>query len=93
MFDLARLSEFAGGVLGQSASDIDAPAIIQQLAEYGIDPAQSGGLGGEQLMNMLSANDIDLTQLDAGQLIMIAENFDVTDQLPELLGQLTDRAA
>ena len=93
MFDLARLAEFAGGVLGQSATNIDPGGILQQLSEQGIDPSQFQDLGADHILGMLSENGIDVSQLDAGQLGAIAEDLGVGDRLPELLSQFTDRAA
>lgn len=93
MFDLARLADMAAGVLGQSATEIDTSAIMEQLAENGIDPSQLQDLGSEQLLSMLSENGIDLSELNPDQLNTLADNFGVTEQLPEWLSQFTDRAA
>ena len=93
MFDLARLTEFAGGVLGQSASNIDASVFLQHLSEEGADPPQFQNLGADEVLALLSENGIDASQVDADQLGTIAEDFGVADHLPEMLGQFTDRAA
>ncbi len=93
MFDLARLAEFAGGFLGQNASEIDAGGILQQLAEQGVDPSQLQDLGADELLNVLSENGIDPSELSVDQLSTLAENFGVAEHVPEWLSHFTDRAA
>ncbi|MEM9358090.1 MAG: hypothetical protein AAGB04_17950 [Pseudomonadota bacterium] len=93
MFDLTRLAEFAGGFLGQNSSEIDAASILQQLAEQGVEPSQLQDLGADELLNVLSENGVDPSQLGPDQLSTLAENFGVTDHVPEWLSHFTDRAA
>ena len=93
MFDLARLTEVVGGVLGQSAANFNAGDIVQQVSELGLDPAILQQLDPEQLVTMFAENGIDLTNLDPAELSAIAEQTGIGEGLPEIISQFTDRAA
>lgn len=92
MFDLGRLGELAADFLGQNAADVDVGGVLQQLSEQGIDPSQFQELGADELLKMLSENGIDPSELGADQLGALAENFGVTEQLPDWISQSTDRS-
>ena len=88
MFDIARLTEMVGGVLGQGAVDAGSEGLMQRLSEYGIAPAQLDGLGPAELLNQLSEHGIDLSQLNVTDIEQLAEQSGIDLPIGELLSQL-----
>ena len=68
MFDFARVSEFSGGSLGQTATRAGRPDAVQHFAEQDIDYGLLRDLGAEDIFHLLLENGIEPSQLDAGQL-------------------------
>ena len=93
MYDLARVSEFTGGALGQSASNIFASGAVPQITELGTDAAQLRDTESVRIMCSLSEIRTDVSRLHAAQLSTIAADTGDADQLPELLGRSTGRAS
>ena len=93
MFDLTRITELAGGWLGQSASEIDVGSIVERIGGEGFDPSMLQNMDADQIMGFLGENGIDPSQLDPAQLGQLVEQLGVSEIAPELLSKFTDRAS
>lgn len=91
MFDVARLTDMVGGVLGQGATDAGAEILMQKLKDVGIDASQLDGLAPTELLAQLGEQGIDLSQMDAGEISQLAEQLGVDLPIDELLAQLTNQ--
>jgi len=92
MFDLTRLTELAGGWIGQNASEIDVGSFVERIGGEGFDPSILQNMDADQITTFLSENGIDPSQLDATQLGEVAERLGLSEIAPELLGKFTDPA-
>lgn len=92
MFDLARLTEAVGGLLGQAATALNAEALLQQVGEQGLDLQALQNLDAESFLSVLGENGIDLSQIDAGQIAELAQQLGLEAPASELLQQFLDRA-
>jgi hypothetical protein len=91
MFDIARLTDMVGGVLGQGATDAGAEMLMQQLNGVGIDAAQLDGLAPAELLSQLSEQGIDLSQMDAAEISKLTEQLGIDLPIEELFSQLTNQ--
>ena len=91
MFDIARLTEMVGGVLGQGATDAGAEMLMQKLSYVGIDAAQLDGLAPAELLSQLSEQGIDLSQMDAAEVSQLVEQLGIDLPIDELFSQLTNQ--
>lgn len=87
MFDLARLTEAVGGLLGQAASPLTAEALLQQLNEQGLDINALQNLDLESFASVLGDHGVDLSQLDTEQIAGLVEQLGVNSPASELLGE------
>ena len=75
MFDLARLTEAIGGVLGQSAAGIEPSSVLEQLGAVGLDVSELQQLDPEHLITTLSESGIDMGGVDPAELTALAEQW------------------
>ncbi|MEQ8823076.1 MAG: hypothetical protein RIC14_01740 [Filomicrobium sp.] len=85
MFDLTRLTDMVGDLIGQSDTGNGFDSILQQLSEHGIDASQLDNLDVQQFTELLSQNGIDLSELDVGQISQLAEQVGLELPAGELL--------
>lgn len=90
MYDLTRLTEAIGGILGQSAANIEPSTVFEQLSSAGLDLGDLQNLDPEHLITTLSEQGIDVAGLDLAELTALAEQGGFTDLLPEILNQTSD---
>ncbi len=94
MFDITRIADAVGGLVGQSAETPGGDGLLQQLSETGLDPSQLEGLGVQELMDVLEQNGIDASSFDISQISELAgqwsENID-GQSISDLLSNLTKR--
>ena len=85
MFDLARIAEQIGGLIGQSASEALSQDLFTQLTEHGFDPSQladMAGLDPTEILARLSESGIDVSQFAPDQLAELASQLNL-DQIPK----------
>jgi hypothetical protein len=75
MFDIARITDTIGGLLGQSGQSLLNGDLVQQLGALGVDHNLLDGISSEELTSLLAERGIDIAGLDA-------------QQISELLGSL-----
>lgn len=85
MFDLSRVTETIGGLLGQGAEGLGQDALLEKLSDLGIDPAQLEGLDMQGISQLLEENGIDLGQFDPQQLTELTSQFGEGNGLASLL--------
>ena len=90
MFDLTRLTEAIGGILGQSAANIEPSNVFEQLSSAGLDLGDLQNLDPEYLITTLSEQGIDVAGLDLAELTALAEQGGLTDLLPEILSRTSE---
>jgi len=73
MFDLSRVMDLVGDLVGQQAENGGFGAMSQKLEELGIDTSQLDGLAGHELFALLNEQGLDIAQLDTDQLVTLAE--------------------
>jgi hypothetical protein len=93
MMDFARLAGMVTDLLGSAAERPELAALTDQLGALGIDPTALEGLDGEQLLSALEAQGFDLTNVDTGELLALAEQDGLEGILPGLMEHITNRAA
>ncbi|MEO1694691.1 MAG: hypothetical protein AAFR55_05590 [Pseudomonadota bacterium] len=72
MFDLSRLTDVVGDLLGQSGNGLDAGSVIEQLRSMSFDPAQLQELLGNQLdLEALGLQDINFADLSVDQIFAV----------------------
>ena len=94
MFDLSRVSDVVGGLLGQSSSELDGAGLLQTLSDNGVDLAQLEGLAGPEMLEFLEQSGIDVAGLDPAQLTDLAGQFSEgvdLQSIADLLGAGSDQ--
>lgn len=89
MFDLARLTEGIGGVLGQSAANIEASNRLEHLNAADLNVGELQQLDPDHLITTLCERGIDIAGLDLAELTALAEQSGFAE-LPDWLSQLPD---
>lgn len=89
MFDFGRITELAGGFLGQQVTE-PASNVLEQLLGNNVDLSQLQDLSSDQMLGFLSEHGIDPSQLDTEQLGTLLEHADI-EATPEALSQLLER--
>lgn len=92
MFDMWRLSDVVGDLVGSATSGAGPGRLIQQLGELGIDPAQLQGVGPDQLVTLLSEHGLDLSLIDPDHVAMLTEQIGIEVPGGDILSQLGDRS-
>ncbi len=94
MFDLSRVGELVGDLLGQNAADASEGGLLQNLTESGFDLTQLDGLAGPEILELLEQSGIDVAGLDATQLSeltgQLSEGIDL-QSITDLVGTVADR--
>ena len=90
MFDLARLTEGIGGVLGQSAANIEASNLLEHLNAADLNVSELQHLDPEHLITTLSERGIDIAGLDLAELTALTEQSGFAELLPDWLSRLPD---
>lgn len=91
MFDITRLTELVGGVVGQNVGEGGLEALSQKLSDLGIDTGSLDGLANHELLNLINEHGLDLSQLDARSLAELAEQSGVELPTTELLEMFSSR--
>lgn len=95
MFDITRITEAVGGLVGQASANFDTDGLTQQLSDAGLDLQQLEGLDTQQLTDLLESSGIDIANIDVNQLSEMAGQFsESTDiqSIGDLLSNLTQRS-
>ena len=94
MFDITRITEAVGGLVGQASENTGVGGLMQQLSEAGLDLSQFDGLNGQEITDFLKESGFDMTNIDIDQVAEMAGQFaeggDV-QSIGDLLATLTQR--
>ncbi len=94
MFDITRITEAVGGLVGQASENTGAGGLMQQLSEAGLDLSQFDGLNGQEITDLLKESGFDMANIDIDQVAEMADQFveggDV-QSIADLLATLTQR--
>lgn len=90
MFDLSRVTEMIGGLLGQQSGNAE-DMLSQHLGDLGIDPGLLDGISGAEAIDLLSQHGIDVSQLAPEQLSVLLGQLDPNAPIAELLSGLLSR--
>lgn len=85
MFDLSRLTDVVGGLIGQQGASGGISELGQQLAELGVDVSQFDGVASEELLALISEQGLVPSQLDAQTLLELAEQSGIELPCAEVL--------
>mgnify|MGYP001184998084 CR=1 FL=1 len=95
MFDLSRITETLGNLLGNAplADAFQSSDLMGVLANSGIDLASLQGLDPQQVVELLASHGIDISQYAPDQLQGLLDQLgsgqDVIRSASELLGRFT----
>lgn len=95
MFDIARIADAVGGLVGQSSEVPGGDGLLRQLSDIGVDPAQLKGLGTQEVIDLLEQNGLDASNLDISQISDLAGQFSENidgQSISDLLSSLTQRS-
>ena len=94
MFDITRITEAVGGLVGQASENTGAGGLMQQLSEAGLDLSQFDGLNVQEITDLLKESGFDMANIDIDQVAEMADQFveggDV-QSIADLLATLTQR--
>lgn len=91
MFDLSRLTDVVGGLVGQQVASGGISELGQQLSELGVDVSQFDGVATEELLALISEQGLDPSQLDAQSLLELAQQSGIELPLAEVLETFNGR--
>lgn len=94
MFDISRITEAVGGLIGQASQESDTDGLMQHLSDAGVDLPQLDGMDSQEITQFLENSGIDLGNFDISQISeaagQFAENSDV-QSIGNFLSNLTER--
>lgn len=91
MFDLSRITETLGNLIGHKFAGIDAGAVLDQLGQTGLNLQQLKGLDAELVTSILVDHGIDVAAMNPTQLTVLSEKLGVKGDIADVVANYFDR--